>query len=140
MTAGLPGAGIGGLFYLASALLMPARSLLLTLRGRGAEARWGLALRQSSLAAGVVGALWATGELLGLLLSPAARQSLASGIGQTAVGAGPRNVIGTHALAFGALTLVGVLLVVQLARVLVRVPAAARRPPRAPDRIDRSAA
>lgn len=139
MTAGLPGAGIGGLFYLASALLMPARSLVHTLRGRHAEARWGLALRQSSLAAGVIAALWATGELLGRLLSPEARQALATSAGQAAA-AGPRNAIGTHALAFGVVTLVAVLLVVQVARALVPVHRPADAAPRVVADADRTAA
>ena len=34
MTAGLPGVGIGGIFYLASAIMMPVRSLVATLSGR----------------------------------------------------------------------------------------------------------
>jgi hypothetical protein len=40
MVAGLPGTGIGGLFYLALVLWMPLRELTLLLRGRSSLARW----------------------------------------------------------------------------------------------------
>ena len=40
MTAGLPGFGLGGLFFLLSALLAPIFELPDTLRGRSSRARW----------------------------------------------------------------------------------------------------
>jgi hypothetical protein len=59
MTAGLPGAGIGGLFYFCLVFLMPFRELYLTIRGRSSIARWKVVAFQVSLVAGIFTALWA---------------------------------------------------------------------------------
>jgi hypothetical protein len=67
VTAGLPGTGIGGLFYLISALLMPFREAFLALAGRGSRARGQVALQQGGLAITILGAIWVTGIVLGLL-------------------------------------------------------------------------
>ena len=124
MTAGLPGAGIGGIFYLASALLMPVRELWCFVRDPRAPRRWGVALRQASLAGGILAALWATGWLLALVLPETVRAPEATA-GGAAAGALSRNAIKVSALAFSLGTLALVLGVVQAARVLVlRRPAA----------------
>ena len=68
MTAGLPGTGIGGVFYLLSALLMPLVELVKTLRGQSSGRRWLLVIRQLALASGIVAGMWMLGILLGLLL------------------------------------------------------------------------
>jgi len=68
MNAGLPGTGIGGVFYLMSALLMPLFELIQTLRGRSSWSRWALLIKQLAMAAGIIGGMWALGVLLGLLL------------------------------------------------------------------------
>lgn len=62
MTAGLPGTGIGGLFYLLSALLMPLRELWLVLRTGGSHQPRPLAWRQACMAAAIVLVTWLTGE------------------------------------------------------------------------------
>ncbi len=67
MTAGLPGTGIGGLFYLISALLMPFREAFRALVGRGDRARGQIALQQGGLAVTIVGAVWLTGIVMGIL-------------------------------------------------------------------------
>ena len=116
MTAGLPGVGIGGIFYLASALLMPVRSALATLQGRGHEARWALALRQSGLAALILSAIWATGWLIGWslgIISPDTVPTFANGVTtQREV----HNVMRTAALLISFGTLAAVLAAVQLLR------------------------
>ncbi|MCH1867597.1 hypothetical protein [Nocardioides sp. CFH 31398] len=56
MTAGLPGTGLGGLFYLLLALAMPVIELVRTLRGDHSAERWRLALTQAGIALGIVGA------------------------------------------------------------------------------------
>lgn len=68
MNAGLPGTGIGGIFYLLSALLMPLFEVVNTLRGKSNWARWALLLKQLAMAAGIIAGMWALGLLLGLLL------------------------------------------------------------------------
>ncbi len=69
MTAGLPGTGIGGVFYLISALLMPVNELVLTLRGRSSLARWRQVLRQLTMSAAIVGGMWLIGVLAGLVFT-----------------------------------------------------------------------
>jgi hypothetical protein len=66
VTAGLPGTGIGGIFYLISALLMPFREAFRFLVGRGDRARGQMALQQGGLAVIIVGAIWVTGIVMGL--------------------------------------------------------------------------
>jgi hypothetical protein len=62
MSPGLPGTGIGGLFYILSALWMPACELWRRQRG-DAHARWPLVARQFGIAVGIVtsmtGVFWA---------------------------------------------------------------------------------
>ena len=70
MNAGLPGTGLGGVFYLLLALLMPVRELYLTVRGRSSRERWALVLRQFALACGILAALFATQAALLALLTP----------------------------------------------------------------------
>ena len=121
MTAGLPGVGIGGIFYLVSALMMPVRSLVAVLRGRADEARWPMALRQAALAGGILGALWLTGLALGWVivhLMPEAAQVVAGG-GRSA--SEVRSVVRTSALALSLGTLAAVLALVQLMRVVLPV-------------------
>ncbi len=67
MIAGLPGTGIGGLFYLLSALLMPVRELWRASIGTGQSSDRRLALRQSGMALAIMGAIWLTGLALTLL-------------------------------------------------------------------------
>jgi hypothetical protein len=67
VTAGLPGTGIGGLFYLISALLMPFREAFRFLVGRGDRARGQMALQQGGLAVTILGAVWVTGIVMGVL-------------------------------------------------------------------------
>lgn len=64
MTVGLPGAGIGGLFYLLAALLMPFRELARTLRRRSSAARWSLVGEQFAHAVGIAAGTYATGWLI----------------------------------------------------------------------------
>ena len=58
--AGLPGTGLGGLFYIALALWMPVAELYQTLRGRSSLARWRLVGTQFAIACGIVGMTVAT--------------------------------------------------------------------------------
>lgn len=126
MTAGLPGVGIGGIFYLASALLMPVRSLASVLRGRSHEARWRLAVRQASIAASILAMLWATGWVLGWLITtfvPEATTVVGSGAGRSGE---VHNVVKTGALLISLGTLSVVLAAVQLLRVALPARPTAR--------------
>src|SRR2546425_12883876 len=79
MTAGVPGTGIGGLFYLVAALLLPLRGLML--RMRGARVPWTTLFRQMRLAVGVFLGIWATGWLLGFIVGPIAETARVAGRG-----------------------------------------------------------
>jgi len=120
MTAGLPGVGIGGIFYLASAIMMPFRSLYAMVTGRAHEARWRVALYQAAIAAGILGALWVTGLALGWIIGTVFPHAMIT----AAVGDAPahvRNVVRTSALLLSFGTLAVVLLFVQILRVALPV-------------------
>ena len=59
MTAGVPGTGIGGLFYLAAAAWLPVRAALRRLGG--APVTWRSALVPAGLALGILAGIWITG-------------------------------------------------------------------------------
>ena len=58
--AGLPGTGIGGLFYLLLALAMPFVEVVRSVRGRRGPSRWRLVLTQFAQACAILAALVAT--------------------------------------------------------------------------------
>ena len=115
MTVGIPGIGIGGIFYLVSALLMPMRSLGAVLSGRSHEARWPLAVRQFSMAATILAALWLTGWSLGWLMATLAPAAV-TGAGAVANTTQVHNVVKTSALLLSFGTLAVVLTMVQVLR------------------------
>jgi hypothetical protein len=122
MAAGIPGVGIGGIFYLASALLMPVRELWLVarnVRGAGSAEHWRVIARQWSIAAGILTAIWATGWALGkVLTSRIAVGDAAAGAAAAAAAHGVSLRIGALILSFG--TLAVVLALVQVARLVRR--------------------
>jgi hypothetical protein len=129
MTVGLPGVGLGGIFYLLSAALMPVRELVRAVR-RERPSRWSLVLRQTAMTAGILGALWLTGWMLGLVIATSPTALVASG--HTAVrSSNVHNALRVGALVLSLGTLLLVLASVQIARLLVRRPAQARIPAQA---------
>lgn len=70
MNVGLPGTGLGGLFYLLTAFLMPVVEVVQTVRGRSTVERWRRVVIQAGLAAGILAGLWATAWTLQHLLRP----------------------------------------------------------------------
>jgi hypothetical protein len=58
MTAGLPGTGIGGIFYLLLAVYMPVCEFFKTLQGRTTLKRWGGVTLQLTFVGGILGAMW----------------------------------------------------------------------------------
>lgn len=88
MIAGLPGTGLGGVFYIASAVFMPVHRLL---RGRGHDGRgWGRIAAQGGIALGILGALFLTGWMIGVFVTPEMRPA----------GAGTGRVLAGSATAF----------------------------------------
>jgi hypothetical protein len=60
MTAGLPGAGIGGLFFVLSAYFMLVVEVQRTVRGRSSIERWRGVLRNVAIATAMVVAVTVT--------------------------------------------------------------------------------
>ncbi len=69
MSVGLPGTGVGGLFYLVSALCMPFREAYRATVGQSDARTRGVVARQTAIALGVLGGIWLAGWLIGLVLS-----------------------------------------------------------------------
>ncbi len=110
MTAGLPGTGIGGLFYLISALLMPFREVFYAVIGRSDRERRQMALQQGGMALTIVGMVWVTGLVLGLM-------HVGTTLVHHATVAGVRILYITPVVVAFA-TLTGVLLTVEAARLV----------------------
>jgi hypothetical protein len=66
MTAGLPGCGLGGLFFVVCALLAPVWELGRTIRGRSSLAAWAETIRQFGLALAMVAAFDLARRAIGL--------------------------------------------------------------------------
>ena len=119
MAVGIPGVGIGGIFYLVSALAMPFRELALMARGErgaGGAATWIAIARQWSIAGGIIGAIWATGWVLGRALTTPLSRGTAMDV---AAAHGVTLRLSALFLSFGTLTIV--LALVQIARVVRHV-------------------
>ena len=114
MTPGIPGTGIGGLFYLLSAAALPLREGYRRVWKGVATARWRVIALQQLLAAGILGGMWTTGWLLGVLV----------GTAHTHIVAGPapvsHNVWRTAAFALSLATLLAVVRTVELMGLWVR--------------------
>lgn len=110
MNVGLPGTGIGGLFYLATALMMPFIELVHTIRGRSTLSRWKLVLRQVIMAGGILAGLGVTGWLINHALPRRAVSSLVT------VNAQATHAFGVTPTKLTLVTLVGVLVGVEVLR------------------------
>jgi hypothetical protein len=60
MSAGLPGFGLGGLFFIVCALLAPILELARTARGRSSRERWRTIGRHFALAVGMIAVIEVT--------------------------------------------------------------------------------
>lgn len=70
MNAGLPGTGIGGLFYLLAGLLLPVIEVYQTLKGRSSLERWRFVLRHTALAWGILFSIEVAAVLIKLVSDP----------------------------------------------------------------------
>ena len=112
MTPGVPGAGIGGLFYLASTLLLPFRSLKRRLRGQPDSVSSRQIWHNVAMAGGVVAALWLVGWLLVFIVPDEM-------VNKPAGGTVPlRTVLPVATFATGVATLLLVLGTVEVARLI----------------------
>lgn len=125
MTAGLPGAGIGGLFYLAATMTLPFRSLWRRARGRSDSMSWRHHAHNVAMAAGIIAGLWVAGWLLGLVVpDEMLRRGVTSGF--RSGGTSMRTVIPAATFATAIGTLAAVLAAVEVAHHLSRRACATR--------------
>jgi hypothetical protein len=68
MTAGLPGTGIGGIFYFLLAICMPIFEAFRTIQRRTSLARWGFIALQLSFVFGILAMMWGEVWLLNYAL------------------------------------------------------------------------
>lgn len=127
MSAGLPGLGLGGLFFIVSALLAPVPELWKTLRGRSGLAAWRVIGRQFAQAAVMIAGVDLTIRLVYVGLSIAGLRDAPPADTGTVL---PLTLIGiTFAL------LVAVMGAAKLAELTVRIGTAEL--PRVPDALPR---
>lgn len=106
MTVGLPGTGIGGLYYFVLVLLMPFCEAYLTLRGRSSVERWKQVGGYWCILLAILGVLWAESWLLTQLVAWAkAIPLLASSIGHANAEQSIMLRVGQFAAAGSILTL-----------------------------------
>jgi hypothetical protein len=113
MNAGLPGTGVGGLFYLLLALLLPLVELIQTVRGKSSRKRWALVVKQTLIAWGIIASI----EVIGSLLLSARNAILAASGGSVLATANSYSVF--TPLMMSAITLAGVILTICIVRVIV---------------------
>ena len=107
MTAGVPGSGIGGFFYLLSALLMPVNETVSVCRRKSNKKSRKVVVRQMLNAAGVLCGVWLTGWFISRAILVVSSRG----------GAGPQTVVFVKpwmSLFYGLITLLGVVLFVQV--------------------------
>lgn len=135
MTAGLPGFGLSGAFFLVSALLMVPIELVATLRGRSSLARWGTVLRSAAIALAIIAGIELTYAALHLVVTQLSGSA-------TATHGGPAQPLGRTAAvvhAIPVLPVVGTLGLVAILMVSAKVAELLsdlrrRRAPAVPDR------
>ena len=135
MSVGLPGSGIGGVFYLLSALWMPVHSVQRSVTGGAPKVRQ--AFQQVLLAITIITMLWLTGATLEWVIAAAQPGSSLAAVGSPEAGGVPQ-VLRAASLALTLGTLAFVLLCVQILRFVV--PARIADPETHDSKIERRAA
>ena len=114
MTAGVPGSGIGGTFYLLSALLMPVKESVAICRRTSSRASRMVVVRQIINAAGVMSGVWLTGWFIARSIRTV---SASVHPGQQRV----LHFMSWSNLICGMVTLLSVFLLVQLLSIIIRI-------------------
>lgn len=118
MVNGLPGTGIGGLFYLLLAALMPVREGVRALGGKSRAAHWRFIALQWGLILSVLVALWGQGVLLRMLFESKAMKGVTAAIDPTGVMNRPVADWAGAAATASLYSLAGVVLVVEASRLI----------------------
>ena len=115
MTPGIPGTGIGGLFYVCSSLVLSLRHAWRRVRRQQSSTRSGDVVLLALLAAGIALGVWIAGWLVGALVAPELR-GLSRATSLVNGNAHVQNAIRVAAIVLGVATLGIVMLGVELAR------------------------
>lgn len=115
MSVGLPGSGVGGVFYLLSALLMPVDGALRSATTRG-RPRFRLIGRQVLLAVTILAVIYGTGWTLGFVIDVLGAASQTSGDSSGVAPAAGRTLFRDAALLLTFGTLGAVMVSVQILR------------------------
>ncbi|MBM4165075.1 MAG: hypothetical protein FJ222_11645 [Lentisphaerae bacterium] len=119
MIAGIPGTGIGGIYYILLALLMPMHEACLMVNGSSSWRRWGMIGLQVIHALGILGSVYGTGWLIAQGVNAIRLHVLGSPL---AGGGQLTNLVAATSAYMAILTLGGVLLLVYTLRWTVRPP------------------
>jgi hypothetical protein len=126
MVAGIPGTGIGGLFYIILAFSMPLREAYLTVTGKGTSLkRWLQCFLQVVHGGGILGGLYGIGWVLAYILQLIQVSLVQHDIGKInflQVAQGTSNLISGVTAYLAIVTLVTLVLVVELISLLVVRP------------------
>ncbi len=129
MVVGLPGTGIGGMFYLLAAVWAPVQEFWSWLAGRNRRPRWKLVLSQALIALSIIVGMWAVGEITGRLIlafASAGGIHLRQALNLGAIATGKDNILRITLLYWALATLAFVYLAVHVARFFVWLCAYAR--------------
>ena len=124
MNAGLPSAGIGGLFYLVSAILLPFRSGWRRLRGEPDKVTARTHIESVGISLGMLGGMWLAGWLLALVIPVSMLPHEIVGSGGLAE---RHSLMRVSFFAIGVLTLVVVVSTVEVARLVLGVRSPRRK-------------
>jgi tetratricopeptide (TPR) repeat protein len=128
MTAGIPGAGIGGLFYLLSALSMPFRELWRLMRKRSLPSSRRLVKRHVAMALAISLSMWVTAWFLAaLLISNSETASFIGMAPQAGVGRAAQRFLSYSMLAVSVVTLGLILVSVHVLRLMLSLNRSLRR-------------
>lgn len=119
MAAGLPSAGIGGLFYLLAAVALPLRSVWRRVRGVPDSLTGRELTLHLGIAAGIVAGIWVAGWILTLVV-PLAETARGASAAPGAIPLVSPSVLRAATIAAGFLTLGAVLAGVEVARFTLR--------------------
>ena len=121
MFAGLPGIGVGTLFYVLMAVWMPFREMPRVFAGKSSVAQWQLIARQLCYAAGIVATVMFAERLLMWILGQSKVTPFSpAGYLHGALGASAGDSLLAAPITASLLLLAGVLLSVEVLRVIVK--------------------
>ncbi len=131
MVAGLPGTGIGGLFYVMASGWMMVRECYAKVRRRRDLSQWEVVRRQSLLTLSIVVGMWAAGEVVGriMLLLPEGKAIFPRSLALHALSSGKYSMWRLSVFIWTVATLGLLYVVMHALRVSIRVssPVSARR-------------